>query len=139
MQGIANTGITTHLIKFKKSKKVITHRTLYSTLSSSTYHVESMSSIIGYTTRQSHLGQLPSRGLRRHWAHHNASIDAGPGECYASIAHIDRVLLVLEECTLHAARGFVENTNIGNTWGIHVILIGSIERGQSIWICHLNN
>jgi hypothetical protein len=37
MQGIANTGITTHLIKFKKKNKVITHRTIYSTLSSSTW------------------------------------------------------------------------------------------------------
>jgi hypothetical protein len=56
----------------------MTHRTLYSTLSSSTYHVESMSWIIGYTARQPHLGPLPSRGLQRHWAHHAASIDAGP-------------------------------------------------------------
>jgi hypothetical protein len=55
------------------------------------------------------------------------------------VEHVDRVLLVLEEGTLHAARGFVENTTIGNAWGIHVNLIGSIERGQSIWICHLNN
>jgi hypothetical protein len=78
MHGIANTGITIPLIKFKKQNKVITHRTLYSTLSSSTYQVESMSWIVGYIARQSHFGLLPYWRLRRLWAHHDALIDAGP-------------------------------------------------------------
>jgi hypothetical protein len=55
------------------------------------------------------------------------------------VEHVNRDLLVLEEGTLHAARGFGENTMISNAWGIYVNLIGSIKRRQSIGICGLNN
>ncbi len=54
------------------------------------------------------------------------------------VEHINRVLLVLEEGNVHAARGFDENTMISNAWGIYINLIESIKRRQSIGICGLN-